>query len=52
MTPAEAVAEIKPLRTNYTLGDFILIRENALATYDGPPGGFDEDEYLGGLEEE
>jgi hypothetical protein len=43
LTPAEAVQELTNLKelsegsgfeTNYTLGDFILIRENALSTYD------------------
>ena len=53
VTPAEAVYEVEWLkkeakqrgfRCDYTLGDFILIRENALSTYN--PINDDESEGL------
>jgi len=46
LTPAEAMSDVKVIneglkktgkQIDYTLGDFILIRENALATYAPDP---------------
>ena len=56
LTPAEAMQELANLKelakgsgfkADYTLGDFILIRENALSTYDdGAQHCYEDDTFL------
>jgi len=56
LTPAEALQELANLKelakgsgfkADYTLGDFILIRENALSTYDdGAQHYYEDDAFL------